>query len=337
MESNNIKSRNLIFTGVLVSATFTAIIAATSANLAGFQIVGKTVPFAYPWRLVDPTVITRLVVWGGYLLHNLIAWGIIYLAKRQNPKYKNGMQWFNWAMLATNTVFFALHIVQSQIWFDGLAQDVPEITALGSVALMLIVILILETPRRGLMFGKKLKFQQQFMRIVREYHGYLFSWAIIYDFWYHPTLGTFGHLAGFFYIFLLYIQATLIFNRVHLNKWWTFTLEFLVLVHGVAVAIFQGQAMWPMFAFGFGAMVVLTQMYGLGLNSWTKRGLAIGFIVMVVSTYAFMGRLSSLNEVIRIPVLDYMVVFLLYGLYLGIAGLGRLFKREPQLAQTGTD
>jgi hypothetical protein len=34
------------WSGVLVEAAFTAVIAATSANLAGFQIVGKTVLFA---------------------------------------------------------------------------------------------------------------------------------------------------------------------------------------------------------------------------------------------------------------------------------------------------
>lgn len=337
MNNKNTQPRNLILAGVLISAAFTAVIALTAANLSRFEIVGHTTAFAYPWRLVDPTTLTRLAVWTGYLLHNIIAWVIIYLAKRENPKYKTGMQWFNWAMLIVNGVFFSLHILQTQIWYDGLAQDVPEITAFGSVALMLMVILILETPRRGLIFGKKLKFHQQFMRIVREYHGYLFSWAIIYDYWYHPTVATFGHLAGFFYTFLLYVQATLIYNRVHLNKWWTFTLEFLVLVHGVSVAIFQGQAMWPMFAFGFGAMIVLTQMYGLGLSTWTKRGLALGFVVAALATYALMGRLSSIHEILRIPVLDYAVVFLLYGIYLGIAWIGKRFSRRVQTASAGTD
>lgn len=337
MENKNMQTRALLAAGFLISVAFTAIIAATSAGLAHFPIVGKTVPFAYPWRLTDPTLVTRLAVWAGYLLHNLIAWVIIYLAKREKPRYQNGMQWFNWAMLATNLVFFCLHILQSQIWYDGLAQDVPEVTAFGSVALMLIVILILETPRRGLILGKKLKFPQQFMRIVREYHGYLFSWAIIYDYWYHPTVGTFGHLAGFFYTFLLYVQATLIFNRAHLNKWWTVTLEVLVLVHGVLVALFQGQAMWPMFAFGFGAMFVLTQMYGLGLGSWTRRAIAAGFVMLAVLAYTLMGRLASIHEIVRIPLLDYLVVFLLYGLYLGLNGLGRLFKRQPAVAGAGTD
>lgn len=334
---NKIQSTKLIVAGVLISAVFTAVIAATAANLERFSIVGHTVAFAYPWRLTDPTFMSHLTAWVGYLLHNIIVWVIIYKAKKEAPKYKFGMQWFNWALVGVNIVFLALHIVQSQIWYDGLAQDVPEITALGSVAVMLMIILILETPRRGLIFGKKLKFHQQFIKIVREYHGYVFSWAIIYDYWYHPTAGTFGHLAGFFYTFLLFVQSVLIYNRVHLNKWWTFSLEFLVLVHGVTVALVQGQSLWTTFAFGFGAMVVLTQMYGLGLNTWTKRGLAVGFVVVSVVAYAVMGRLGNIYEVLRIPIIDYVVVFLLYGVYLGIAGLIKLFKPSAPVASGETE
>jgi len=92
-----------------------------------------------------------------------------------------------------------------------------------------------------------------------------------------------------------------------------------------------------MFAFGFGAMIVLTQMYGLGLNTWTKRGLAIGFVVAAVGTYALMGRLSSMHEILRIPVLDYAVVFLLYGIYLSISWVSKLFQRRIQTASAGTD
>jgi hypothetical protein len=334
METTNPITR-YVLPGVILSAAFTIIIALTAANLTGFEIVGKTVPFAYAWRLTEPTAITRLAAWSGYLLHNIIAWAIIYLAQRQKPKYDSQFRWFNWGMVAVNLVFIIAHILQTRFFYDGLAQDVPEISALGSVALMLIVILILETPRRGLLLGKKVRFQQGFMQIVRQYHGYLFSWAIIYTFWYHPTEGTLGHLMGFFYMFTLFTQSVLIFNRAHINKWWTVTLEVFVLIHGVAVAVFQGNEMWPMFAFGFGAMIVLTQMYGLGLSTWTRRGIAAAFIVVVAVTYGIMGRFGQLNEVIRIPMLDYLVVFLIYGLYLGLNRVAGLFRRSrPVVAST---
>jgi hypothetical protein len=323
-----------ILPGALVSAALTAVIGLTAANLSGFQIVGHTVAFAYPWRLTEPNAAAHLTAWGGYLLHNLIAWAIIYFAQRQKPKFGNDLRWFNWAMIGVNIAFGLLHVIQTQYFYDGLAQSVPEITALGSVAVMLMIIIILETPRRGLIFGYKFKFKDGFMHIVRKYHGYIFTWAIIYDYWYHPTVGTFGHLMGFYYNFLIMVQATLLFNRAHLNKWWTVFLEIFVLIHAVAVAIFQGQTLWPMFAFGFGAMVILTQMYGLGLNTWTKRGLALGFIVLVVGYYTWAGHIAGLNEVIRIPMIDYLVIFLLYGIYLLSNWAINLFKRSEMTTAT---
>jgi hypothetical protein len=324
---NSRSTANILLAGVFASAILTIIIAWTANGLAGFEIVGKTVPFAYPWRLLNPTTLSHLTAWVGYALHNLSAWVIIFLARRQKPKYASNLRWFNWAMILTNASFVLLHLVQSHLWYDGLAQDVPEITALGSVALMLMVILILETPRRGLILGRKIKFHHQFLKIVREYHGYLFSWAIIYTFWYHPTEGTAGHLAGFFYMFMLFVQSALIFNRAHLNKVWTVTLEMFVLIHGILVAILQGNTLWPMFAFGFGAMIVLTQMYGLGLSTRTKWLVGAAFIALTFGTYAIMGRLADIHEILRIPMLDYLVVFLLYGIFLVVLRVTKLFSK----------
>ena len=335
MQNQN-QTWKLILGGVLASAALTAVIGITAASLTRFEIVGPTVPFAYPWRLAAHSDMARLTAWLGYILHNLSVWLLIWAAKREKPKYSNGLRWFNWALIGVNVIFALLHVVQTQLWYDGLAQDVPEVTALGAVAVMLMIIIILETPRRGLIFGGKFKFHTAFIGIVKKYHGYFFAWAIIYDYWYHPTANTFGHLMGFYYNFLIIAQSALIFNRAHLNKYWTFFLEAFVLIHGVAVAIFQGQAFWQMFAFGFGAMIILTQMYGLGLSTWTKRGLAVGFIVVTVGTYAYMGRLGALNEVIRIPVIDYLFIFVLYGLFLLINWIVNLFKRrpEPTLSET---
>lgn len=330
-------TNNYIFMGVFISALLTAIIGITATNLSGFPIVGRTgIAFYYPWQLREPSAIAQLTAWSGYLLHNIIAWVIIYLAQREKPKFRDNLHWFNWAMIATHAIFIILHILQTQLFYDGLAQDVPEVTAQGSVALMLIFIILFETPRRGLIFGKKFKFREGFVQIVRKYHGYLFAWATIYTFWYHPTEGTWGHLMGFLYMFMLFVQSALIFNRAHLNRWWTFSLEAFVVIHGTVVAIFQGNGLWPMFAFGFGAMIVLTQMYGLGLNTWTKRGLAIGFLTIVVTYYALVGNIARLNEVIRIPVIDYAVIFFLYGIYLFIHWTINLFKHPAQI-QAGTD
>jgi uncharacterized membrane protein YhdT len=323
--------------GILISAVFTAVIGMTAANLSGFRIVGQTgITFYYPWQLTEPNTLARLTAWGGYLLHNLIAWAIIYFAQREKNKFSDRLRWFNWGMIATHLVFSILHIVQSQLFYDGLAQDVPEVTAQGSVALMLIIIILFETPRRGLIFGKKFNFKDGFVQIARKYHGYFFAWATIYTFWYHPTEGTWGHLMGFFYMFMLFVQSALIFNRAHMNRWWTFLLEVFVVIHGTVVAVLQGTGIWPMFAFGFGAMIVLTQMYGLGLNTWTKRGIAIGFVILVTAYYTLFGKIAELNEVIRIPFIDYFVIFLLYGVYLFTHWLIDLFK-HPEATRLASD
>jgi hypothetical protein len=322
-------TRWLIGGSVFVSAVLTVIIAATAAQLDHFEIIGKTVPFAYPWRLVESSEAARLSAWAGYLVHNALVWGLIFWARKNRPRYSDNLRALNWALIGIHILFSGLHIVQTQLWYDGLARDVPEITALGSVALMLILVLVVEHPRRGLFFGKKLPFHKAFIKTVRNYHGYLFSWAIIYDYWYHPTVDTFGHLVGFFYNFLILAQSALIFTRTHLNKWWTFSLEVFVLFHAVGVAIFQGHDMWPMFAFGFGAMVVLTQMHGLGLTTWQKRATAAFFVVAMVVTYAAMGRLAEMHEALRIPLIDYLAVALLYGLFM--AGHGTLaFVRKAR-------
>ncbi|MGE5073795.1 MAG: hypothetical protein ACM3MF_10230, partial [Anaerolineae bacterium] len=129
-------SLKLILPGILIAAALTTVIAATAADLSGFSIVGRTVPFAYPWRLSEPSMVARLTAWGGYLLHNLLAWGILYAAQRQHPKFNTRLRWFNMGMIAVHLTFIVLHILQTQFFYDGLAQDVPELTALGSVALM---------------------------------------------------------------------------------------------------------------------------------------------------------------------------------------------------------
>lgn len=38
---------------------------------------------------------------------------------------------------------------------------------------------------------------------LKRYHGYYFSWAILYTFWYYPLELTMGHLLGVFYLFAL--------------------------------------------------------------------------------------------------------------------------------------
>lgn len=315
--------------GLLFAGACTLIIGVTAYRLTQFTIVGVTEPFQYPWRLVEPTTASRLSAWLGYAAHNLAAWILIAVAKRRSAGYSDKMTDLNWAMLGVHVLFFFLHLAQTHVYYDALAQDVPELTALGSVALMLMVILILENPRRGLFLGKKFPFHKRFLKIARAYHGYLFSWALIYTFWYHPTVDTPGHLVGFFYMFVLLWQSVLFFNRAHLHKGWIIFLEVMVIPHGVLVAYFQGNALWTMFGFGFGAIFILTQMYAFKWSTKTNLFVTIGFVILLVVCYASVGQLKDWHSVFRIPVLDYGVVFLLYGLFWLIHASYQKLKRLP--------
>lgn len=303
-----------ILAGVLLSAACTAVIAITAGRLVAFDIVGPTVPFAYPWRLAEPSTAARVSAWVGYALHNLAAFAVIAWAQRRR-EWSDSFARANWWMLGIHGLFIGLHVLQTQVFYDGLARDVPEVTALGSVALLLMVVLILEAPRRGLVFGRSPRFGARFLAMVKQTHGYLFSWALIYTFWYHPTEGTHGHLAGFFYIFLLLWQSVLLFHRAHLHRGWTLALELLVIPHAVFVAVHQGHGLWPMFGFGFGAVFVLTQLWGTELSDLAKKATVAAFCVGGVAVYAGLDRIDQWHEVLRIPVLDYGVVFLLWGLW----------------------
>jgi NAD(P)-dependent dehydrogenase (short-subunit alcohol dehydrogenase family) len=110
--------------------------------------------YYYYWQLPDPSVWTRLSAWAGYALHQLSAWALIYYAQRHVRRYVNGLHPINVIALAVNLIFILLHVVQSQLFYDGLAQDVSIYSSQGSVILLLVVVLLMESRRRGLVLGR---------------------------------------------------------------------------------------------------------------------------------------------------------------------------------------
>jgi hypothetical protein len=109
--------------------------------------------------------------------------------------------------------------------------------------MMLVMVYILEIPRRGLFFGtmpgRKTDFIKSFTQFTKKYHAYVASFGIVYDFWYHPMETTAGHWTGFMYQFLLFWQASLLYQNTHRNRWWTLFLEFFVTIHGFITALYQ--------------------------------------------------------------------------------------------------
>lgn len=320
-------SRWALWGGILVSLAFTALIWATGPGLASVPHLPDQGAAWYFWKLPEATFWSRATAWGFYAAHQLALWGLIYYAQTRVKRYTGGLHPVNIAALAVNAGFIGLHFVQTHVWYDGLAQDVSIFSSQGSVILLLVWVLLMENPRRGLFFGRRLPIRQEIFQAVRRYHGYVFAWAAVYTFWYHPMESTMGHLMGFLYMFFLLLQGSLFFTRAHLNRIWTFTLEVMVLAHGALVAVMQGNQLWPMFAFGFGGLIIITQMHGLGLSRRTRWLLAALYVAGTAAVYAGRGW-NKLDEIIRIPVIEYASVLLLFGIFWVILRLaGRLSPR----------
>lgn len=268
----------------------------------------------YYWKLPEPTVMSRVSAWGFYILHQLFFWGLIAWAQANREKLKDrrALHPMNVIGLSGMLGFGLLHYLQTAVWYDGLAQDVSVWSSQFSVIFLLVIVLIMEAPRRGLFFGYGGGWLAGARQVLIRYHGYYFAWAVTYTYWFHPMETTFGHLLGFWYTFLLMIQGALIFTRVHTNRWWTLVLEVSVLVHGTTVAIVGGQEFWPMFFFGFAGIFVITQMHGLGLSRLVRGAFVAAYAAAVVAIYSGRGW-GYLDEIVRIPAIDYVLVGLIGG------------------------
>jgi len=314
-----------LWLGIAFSLGITLLIWALNPLLANIKLLPDTGYAWYYWKLPDPTIWTRFSVWGLYFAHQIAFWWMIWFSQRNKTKYTTGLHNFNIWALGINAAFILLRVLQTHLWYDGLAQDVHIFTSQGSVIVLLVWVLVMENSRRGMFFGKKAPFSKEIIRFARKYHGYYFAWATVYTFWYHPAVSTPAHLWGFFYMFLLLLQGSLFFTRIHVNKYWTFFQEFTVLVHGTIVAVFQANGLWPMFAYGFGAIFILTQLYGLGLKTWQRWAFISVYVASAL--YVYNGRLiQGLLEVIRIPAIDYILVFVLAGIFWLIIKVMGYFK-----------
>jgi hypothetical protein len=299
-----------LWAGVAFAFVFTLVIWLGESRLAAVPHLPDQGASWYYWKLPAATFASRASAWGLYLSQQLMIWGLIWYAQRQRPKYSTGLHPVNIAALAVNCVFVFLHLVQTHVWYDGLAQDVSIFSSQGSVIVMLIWIMLMENNRRGVLFGNRLPISKRIVYGARKYHGYFFAWAVIYTFWFHPMETTNGHLVGFFYTFLLLLQGSLFFTRIHINRWWMFVQEIIVLAHGTLVAIVNGNDMWPMFFFGFAGIFVITQMHGLGLSRKFRWGILAAYVLGAVWIYSDRGA-DKLWELSAIPIIDYLGVVVL--------------------------
>lgn len=308
--SAQISAKAALLAGVVVCAVYVLAVWLVGPHLPAVDFAPDSGFSHYYWQLPNPSWLTRATAWGGYLSHQLVIWGLIYYAQSRALKYTKALHPVNVVALAANLLFVSLHLGQTAIWYDGLAQDVSIWSAQGSVIVLLVLVLLMENQRRGLAFGLRAPGLKTAGEVTRRYHGYFFSWAVIYTFWYHPMEDTFGHLLGTFYTLLIVLQGSLFYTRSHVARGWTVWLEVLVVVHGATVAWLSLQ-LWPMFLFGFLGVFVVTQMHGLGWPRWLRAIFVLGYVGGAVIVYAGKGLVPSVIEILRIPAVEYGSVFVL--------------------------
>ena len=288
----------------------------------------------YYWKLPRPELWASVTMWVFYLAHQVAVWWLIVKLRSQAPVPKGRIGKYNLLLLIVNAVFIVLHLVQTTLFYDGLAQFTPVWSSQGSVIVMLVMILILLNNRRGLFFGKKVALPPLGVSLVQKTHGFYIAWAVVYTFWFHPMEGNLGHLLGFLYIFLLLTQLSLARTNWHLNIKWITLLEVFVAFHGAVVAILAKNGMWPMFFFGFMMMFIVTQMYGVIKNRIAIAGIIASYAALVLVTYSgalknlFTGTSvgwASIHQITWIPVILYLLVFVLVWL---LQGVGLLLKRK---------
>lgn len=289
----------------------------------------------YFWKLPAPHRVVRISSWTGYILHQISIFTLFFAGRKTKPE-KGMVSKLNLMILGVNLLFVVLHQIQTVLWYDGLAQDVPVFTSQGSVIVMLVLVLYLMIPRRGLFFGKKFNPPQRLYRFIRQWHGLYICWALIYTFWFHPMEGNWGMVSGFMYMFLLFIQMSLFNTRVHFNAFWIVLLEGGVAIHGALITLYKEQLdlmesstgnVWAMFLFGFLVMFIVTQMYTL---KWRKSVYYIVsgiFILALCLVYSLLRGWNHIFEITFIPVALYGGVLLLIGMGYLIENIGK--KKDP--------
>jgi hypothetical protein len=295
--------------GILVCLFIMAIIVALGPFSSADMFLPDQGNLWYYWQLAEPNFWTRFSAWSLYGLHQLGLWGLIAWAQIKRPAYARTLHPINVIAIGFNVLFVALHILQTRVFYDGLAQDTSVLSSQFSVIFLLVFVLMMENSRRGLFFGHKIDFVERPLSFIRRYHGYYFSWAIVYTFWFHPIEDNLGHLLGTFYILLLLLQGSMFFTRFHRDKMWTMLLEVFVLIHGAMVAYLTiPGAHWQMFLFGFATLFVITQMHGIGLGRRARWGIVMTYLLCVLYTY--WGRGLTFLEVGRIPAAEFALVYL---------------------------
>ncbi|NMC08444.1 MAG: hypothetical protein GYA24_24765 [Candidatus Lokiarchaeota archaeon] len=298
----------------------------------------------YYWQLPGEFLLPRITAWAFYLAHQVTLWVLTWRTMcklgGKKPLWSENPDKDHYIILLVNLAFVILHLVQTQVWYDGLAQDVPIWTSQFSVILMLLLTLLIETPRRGFFWGKKLPIGKDAMNGMIKWHGYYIQWALVYTFWFHPMDGSFAMITGFAYMFLLLFQSSTFLLKVHLGRKWIVFLEVFVWLHGTIVALesdyirFSSSSIsWPIFFFGFMGMLVFTQQFGLTKKKAIHYSLLAAYIAMAIITFSIIGW-NKVFALVSIPMAEYLGALAGWGLFALVPRLKNKRKATPATIST---
>ncbi|MBM7558445.1 hypothetical protein [Marinitoga litoralis] len=302
--------KKIFYSGLIIYVIIAALIWLLGPNLSKFPHLEDKGASWYYWKLPEPTFWGRITSWGGYIIHQITVWTLAFLAINKKEKRDKYLR----LLFYSNIIFVVLHLIQTHLFYDGIAQDVPIWSSQYSVIVMLVLILFMLDNKRGMFFGKSIGIKKEYIENVKKWHGIYISWALIYTFWFHPMEGEIGLLIGFIYMFLLFIQASMIYTPIHYNLKWIAILETFVALHALSIALQKGQEVWPMFLIGFLFMFVMTYQYGLKMKKIMYLINWILYITLVIILYYFRG-FNKLYELTFIPVALYGGVLLLLFVY----------------------
>jgi len=331
--SGGLTALQLWIVSILFAGVFSIIIWIVGPLLDRFYLGIDQGAAWYYWQLPNPDFIGQVVVWGLYIAHQVSVWVTIYWAQKnlveQKTKPTRGLTKYNYWIFIINILFIVLHLVQTHIWFDGLAQDVPIWTSQGSVIVMLVFILVIENPRRGLFLGKRAgkPMTARVSGLVRRIHMYPIAWALVYTFWFHPMFYDPQLITGFFYMFLLFTQMAVAYTYIHVDKRWVILVEGFVGIHALVVAVYNtldlgSTDMWPMFLSGFVFLWVFTYMYALDVRREVKVLVTLLYFAFLAWIYlpppfGYPGRDPSYLlrlEMLWIPIILYLLAYVFAGI-----------------------
>lgn len=278
-------------------------------------------------------------------------------AMEESPKYSTEWRWFNWWMLYVNAIFISLKIITNFFTYNALSSHLPLWFGQGTVFNILVMVLAMQVPVRGMCLGKCKRgcgcgsvtvctgdMWTEMAMFIRKYHGFYFAFGVTNDWYYHPMEATPGHLLGIVNDLLIFWQSISIYTPAHRNKWWCIACEFCVMLHGPLIAIGRGGGA-GMFGFGFVTVFMLSGQWGLPLKNYERVGLLVICVAMCLCNYGlgWSKRFGNepvawkdLAEVPRIPSIYYMIMLCYFLYYPCVRWIKHVENKTARIALTVT-